>query len=180
MSRSTSGPMSRSTSGATTGDPGKKLRLEDFLPYRLSILSNRISRAIANSYGQRFGLTIREWRIMAVLGETPNISAGELAERTAIDKVAVSRAVRSLLGRGRLLRRFSTEDRRRSVLRLSKAGERLYDEIAPIAQGYEKSLLARLSANEQRQLDKALTRLMEIQPEVDAEIFSRRGPPATE
>lgn len=167
--------MPRSTSGSTTGDPEKKLRLEEFLPYRLSILSNRISGAIANIYGQRFGLTIREWRIMAVLGETPNISAGELAERTAIDKVAVSRAVRSLLGRGRLLRRFSTEDRRRSVLRLSKSGERLYGEIAPMAQSYENTLLARLSANERHQLDKALTRLMEVQPEVDAEIFSRRG-----
>lgn len=172
--------ISRSKSGSTNGGAGKKLRLEEFLPYRLSILSNRISGAIANSYGRRFGLTIREWRIMAVLGETPDISAGELAERTAIDKVAVSRAVRSLLGRGRLLRRFSTEDRRRSVLRLSKAGERLYGEIAPMAQNYENTLLARLSANERHQLDKALTRLMEIQPEVDTEIFSRPGQPSAQ
>ncbi len=172
--------MPGSISRSTVADSAKKLRLEDFLPYRLSILSNRISGAIANSYGRRFGLTIREWRIMAVLGETPDISASELAERTAIDKVAVSRAVRSLLGKGRLLRRFSVEDRRRSVLRLSKAGEKLYGEIAPMAQSYEKTLLARLSVNEQRQLNKALTRLMEVQPEVDAEIFSRRGLPTTQ
>lgn len=156
---------------AMTKAPAEKLRLEDFLPYRLSVLSNRISGAIATSYGQRFGLSIRDWRIMAVLGETPDISAGELAERTAIDKVAVSRSVNRLLSDGRLLRRFSADDRRRSVLRLSKAGERLYAEIAPMAQGYERALLARLSPNEQRQLDRMLSRLMEIQPEVDAEIF---------
>lgn len=151
----------------------EKLRLQDFLPYRLSILSNRISGAIADSYETRFNLTMREWRIMAVVAESPEISAGQVAERTAMDKVAVSRAVSRLLADGRLLRHFSATDRRRSVLRLSKAGERLYAQVVPLARDYEAALLALLSPEEEHQLDRMLTRLMEIQPEVNREIFAK-------
>ena len=46
-----------------------QLVLEDFLPYRLAILSNTVSGTIAETYAQRFGLTIPEWRVIAVLGE---------------------------------------------------------------------------------------------------------------
>ena len=80
------------------------LDLEHFLPYRLSVLSNRISQDIARLYADRFGLGITEWRVLAVLGRHPGISAREVAERTAMDKVAVSRAVASLLAAGRITR----------------------------------------------------------------------------
>ena len=87
------------------------LELERFLPYRLSVLSNRISDAIAREYSQRFALGVTEWRVMAVLGRWPGLSASDVARRTAMDKVAVSRAVARLLdGIGR--------DERASLFRL--------------------------------------------------------------
>ena len=67
------------------------------MPYRLSVLTNRVSNAIARHYSERFSLSIPEWRVIAVLGQTPGLSAREVAERTAMDKVQVSRAVQSLL-----------------------------------------------------------------------------------
>ena len=78
------------------------LDLEHFLPYRLSVLSNRISQDMASLYAERFNLSITEWRIIAILGRYPDLSANEVAERTAMDKVAVSRAVASLLKQKRL------------------------------------------------------------------------------
>ncbi len=107
--------------------PHAQLDLEHFLPYRLSVLANRVSGTLARAYSQRFGLTVTEWRIMAVLGRYPGLSANELAERTAMDKVAISRAVARLLESGDLLRSFDRADRRRSKLRLSKAGFAIYD-----------------------------------------------------
>ncbi|MET0550795.1 MAG: helix-turn-helix domain-containing protein, partial [Xanthomonas sp.] len=86
---------------APTPDP-PSLDLERFLPYRISVLSNRISQEIARLYAGRFGLNVTEWRLLAVLGRFPDLSATELAERTAMDKVAVSRAVASLVAEGRL------------------------------------------------------------------------------
>ena len=81
-----------------------RLDLDAFMPYRLSVLTNRVSSAIARHYSERFGLSIPEWRVMAVLGETPGLSARDVAERTAMDKVQVSRAVQSLLAAKRLTR----------------------------------------------------------------------------
>ena len=54
-------------------------------------------RAIAAAYFAHFGLTIPEWRVMAVLAANPGLSAAEVTARTAMDKVAVSRAVATLL-----------------------------------------------------------------------------------
>ena len=135
------------------------LELERFLPYRLSVLSNRISQDIAALYGERFGLTVTEWRILAVLGRYPALSATEVAERTAMDKVAVSRAVGGLLASGRLRRRADGADRRRSRLRLSAAGYRVYDEIVPLALAYERQLLEGLDRDERAALRRLLERV---------------------
>ena len=135
------------------------LDLECFLPYRLSVLSNRISQAIARIYQQRFGLDVTEWRIMAVLGRYPDRSASEVAERTAMDKVAISRGVARLLDRGLLTRAVHEDDRRRSVLALSPAGTAVYDEIAPLALDYERRLLAELAEDEREWLQRLLARL---------------------
>ena len=116
------------------------LELERFLPYRLSVLSNRISDAIAREYSQRFGLGVTEWRVMAVLGRYPGLSASQVAQRTAMDKVAVSRAVARLLAAGRLSRAAPDGDPPRSVLRLSAAGQAIHDEVVPQALAFERRL----------------------------------------
>lgn len=138
----------------------KTLQLETFLPYRLSVLSNTVSLAIAGAYQERFGLTIPEWRVIAILARTPNLSAAEVAQRTAMDKVAVSRAVTTLLGAKRIERKITKSDRRRSALRLSKAGERVYAEVVPFALAYERALLQPLSDAERETLDSALRILL--------------------
>lgn len=135
------------------------LDLERFLPYRLSVLSNRISQEIARLYARRFSLNVTEWRLLAVLGRFPDLTATELVERTAMDKVAVSRAVASLLADGRLIRKVDGADRRRTRLRLSAKGYRIYDEIAPLALEYQRGLLAGLSPQERSALDALLDRL---------------------
>ena len=139
------------------------LLLGDFLPYRLSVLSNRISRAIADGYEEQFQLSLPEWRVMAVLGGEPELSAAQVAERTAMDKVAVSRAVNKLLESGRLERHFAASDKRRSVLTLSEGGKAIYRDIIPIALGYERKILDKLSINERETLSVLLDKLVDIQ-----------------
>ena len=135
------------------------LELERFLPYRLSVLSNRISQDIARLYAERFGLGITQWRILAVLGRYPDLSATQVAERTAMDKVAVSRAVAGLLEAGLLRRRAHGADRRRSVLELSARGYRVFDEVAPLALAYERRLLAGLDPADRAALHHLLDKL---------------------
>lgn len=145
------------------------LELEHFLPYRLSVLSNRVSGAIARVYSERFDLGVTEWRVMAVLGRYPGLSASEVAQRTAMDKVAVSRAVASLLDSGRLERETHGDDRRRSVLRLSDAGQAIYREVAPMAIDFEQRLLAGMDAAERALLFRLLDRLDELELQAEAE-----------
>ena len=137
-----------------------ELILEDFLPYRLSILSNTVSTTIAHAYEKRFGLSIPEWRVIAILGRFPGLSAVEVAERTLMDKVAVSRAVTKLVKNGRIDREFADADRRRSILNLSAEGRRVHDEIAPLALRFERELLEGLDEGEIEALDRIMDRLL--------------------
>lgn len=136
-----------------------KLDLEHFLPYRLSVLSNTVSSALAGAYARRFGLTIPQWRVVAVLARSPGLSAAGVAERTAMDKVAVSRAVTGLARSGRVRRVLAAKDRRRSVLTLTARGRAVYRQIVPLALAYERRLLGELSPAEQAQFDRLLGRL---------------------
>ena len=136
-----------------------RLELDRFLPYRLSVLSNRVSQTIAGAYARRFGIGVTEWRVIAVLGRYPALSANQVAARTAMDKVAVSRAVAGLLEAGLLRRRAHGADRRRSVLELSARGYRVYDEVAPLALAYERRLLAGLDPADRAALHHLLDKL---------------------
>lgn len=140
---------------------GGALHLERFLPYRLSVLTNTVSAALAEEYSGRFHLSIAEWRVMAVLAQSPGLSAAEVAVRTAMDKVAVSRAVAGLMDAGRLRRRQAASDRRRLALELTRAGRHVYGQIVPWALEYERRLLEALTDAEITALDAALTSLIE-------------------
>jgi len=110
-------------------------------------------------YAERFNLGITEWRIIAILGRYPDLSANEVAERTAMDKVAVSRAVASLLKQKRLKRKFDKNDLRRSVLSLSAAGEKIYAQVAPLARQLQNALLADFDDKERVLLNLLLDKL---------------------
>ena len=133
--------------------------LDRLFSYRLSVLSNRISGAISREYHRRFGLAITEWRVMAVLGRFPGLSAREVTERTAMDKVAVSRAVARLLERGFIKRDTHGDDRRRSVLALSAAGFEVYETVAPMVVEITRKLMSVLTEEEEQVLERLITRL---------------------
>ncbi len=137
-----------------------ELRLEDFLPYRLAVLSNTVSTTVARAYDKRFSVSIPEWRVIAVLGRFPGLSAVEVAGRTLMDKVAVSRAVTKLIKNGRIDREFADSDKRRSILNLSEDGKKLHDEIAQLALQFERDLLHGFSEEELDDLNSVMERLL--------------------
>ena len=138
------------------------LLLEEFLPYRLSYLTNMISQDLAKLYTDKFGISHTEWRVMAVLGISSGVSAALVAEKTAMDKVAVSRAINSMIKAGLVSRIFADDDKRRSELTLSDKGQKAYEKIVPLVQSYEKTLLEALSNDEQKSLDSVLGKLTEF------------------
>lgn len=124
------------------------LKLDDFLPYRLSLTSNRVSDAVASSYRALFGLRIAEWRLVAVVAEGQGLTQQALGVATRMDKVTVSRAAIALVERGLLDRRSNPADQRSHLLSLTRAGRALYDEVAPKALEMEARLFAGFTAAE--------------------------------
>jgi DNA-binding MarR family transcriptional regulator len=137
-----------------------RLRLDDYLPYRLSVASNEVSRLIARAYEDRFGLTIPQWRVICVLAEDGPSTPQAIVARTATDKVVVSRSAQALTTR-RLVRRIpSAEDRRSHHLELTETGQDLHSDVAPLAIAYEQKVIAGLDPSEIESL-KRLLRTME-------------------
>ena len=127
---------------------GARLVLDDFIPYRLSVTSNLVSDVIARTYEALFGLTIPEWRLVAVVAEHGGITQQAVGARTRMDKVTVSRAAIALAGRGLMARRPHPDDRRSHLLDLTDTGRQLYAAVAPEALALEKRLFGRLDADE--------------------------------
>jgi DNA-binding MarR family transcriptional regulator len=145
-----------------TGPPptdGAALDLEHFVPFRLSVLANRVTRSVARVYARRFQLSAPEWRTMAVLGRFGPMTANSVVERTAMDKVRVSRAVARLLAHERITRRTDPDDRRRAILDLTAEGRAVYSAIVPMVLAVESELLGMLAAEERRQLGEILDKL---------------------
>jgi len=144
---------------AVPGSNGKHLDLDRFVPYRLSMLTNRVSNAIGRFYSERFGLSVAEWRVMAVLGQASGLSAGEVARRTEMDKVQVSRAVAGLVRRRSVQKQSDSSDGRVTRLALSARGRAIYEQIVPHALELEEQFLSTLAARERETFNRLLGKL---------------------
>jgi DNA-binding MarR family transcriptional regulator len=135
------------------------LNLETYLPYRLSVASNKVSALIAKSYESRFGLTIPQWRTLVILSEGQALSQKDLVARSAMDKVTISRAVTALVARGLLARESLKRDKRVDVLTLSDAGRAIVAEVVPMVLEFEASLIAVIGQSDAKILDVMLRKL---------------------
>ncbi|WP_333572158.1 MarR family winged helix-turn-helix transcriptional regulator [Sphingomonas sp.] len=135
------------------------LKLNDFLPYRMSIASNAVSDAVASAYRTLFGLRIPEWRLVAVLAEGGAMSQQALCGRTRMDKVTVSRAAIGLVERGLIARAANPIDQRSHLVALTPEGWQLYEQVAPKALELERRLFASFSDAEKEQLAAMLERI---------------------
>jgi DNA-binding MarR family transcriptional regulator len=136
-----------------------EFHLELFLPYRLSVLANRLSREFARRYQDEFGLSIPEWRVIAVLGAFAPLSSNEIGDKTEMDKAKVSRAVAALMKSGRIERAAHPTDQRLIQLTLSRQGRKIYEAIVPRALELEAALTESMSRKELAQIHELLDRL---------------------
>lgn len=135
------------------------LKLDSYLPYRLSVASNAVSGLIARAYEDRFGLTVPQWRVICVLAEDGGMTQVQIVARTVMDKVTVSRAAQGLVKRRLITRAENKSDGRSHVLTLTREGRGLHGEIAPLALAYEAALIAGLAPEDVTLLKRLLARL---------------------
>ncbi|HEX7007513.1 MAG TPA: MarR family winged helix-turn-helix transcriptional regulator [Alphaproteobacteria bacterium] len=123
------------------------------------VLSSWISRAFDARLAREFDVSPPEWRVLLTLAQRPGASANEITEAWAMEKMAVSRAVRRLERMGRICRRVDGADRRRYALDLTPAGRSLYRRILPVANARYREITGVLSHAERATLRRALAKL---------------------
>jgi DNA-binding MarR family transcriptional regulator len=135
--------------------------MQTFFPYRLAVLAEDVSRAVAAIYQDRFALSRNEWRVLAGLAQREAATATELGEYSTLDKMQVSRALADMEGRGLIVRAEGRADRRTKQVKLTAKGRRLFETIVPLVQAREAALLAALTEEQRQVLRAAIDRLTE-------------------
>jgi DNA-binding MarR family transcriptional regulator len=144
---------------ADEGSGAGDFRLEEFLPYRLSVAAETVTHLIARHHLVQSDLAMPEWRLLAAVGRFGVLSPTVAGERTSMDKVKVSRAAAGLVGRGLLKQTHDPADGRGRLLRLTRKGAAIYAGIGPMARSIESSLAPSLTKAEWGALHKALGKL---------------------
>jgi DNA-binding MarR family transcriptional regulator len=152
-------------------ESSKKFELNSYFPCQLATLTQSIMRSVASLFEERYGISLPEWKVLAIIRENPNMSAVSVACLAQMDTVAVSRAVTKLLDRGLVFREIDSEDRRCSVLHVTEEGREMHDQIAPLATELEANLLEGLSDDEQRVFAKAI-RVLHAKAKVFTDAYS--------
>jgi DNA-binding MarR family transcriptional regulator len=142
---------------AVLSEPGDRLALETFLPYRIMRASEMVSRRFAALYKERHGLTRPEWRTFATVGEFGSVTATAIGAHSSMHKTKVSRAIRSLEDRGWLTRRADECDRRIEHIELTREGARRYRDLVVLAREFEAELRDLLGSKGLSDLDGGLT-----------------------
>jgi DNA-binding MarR family transcriptional regulator len=135
-------------------------KLEDFIPYKMSVVANRVSQSIGKLFDEKFNLQIPEWRILMALYAYGDLVFADVVERTSMDKARVSRAHRRLMDLGMIDPVDDPMDARKLILSLTDKGARICADILPEAAARESWFLAALEPHEHRQLDVILDKLM--------------------
>jgi len=155
----------RAPEAASVDSPGGRFGVDGFdltgfFPYRLAVLAERVSLAVAGLYADRFDLTRAEWRVIAALGANPTMAAKDIGPYSTLDKMQVSRAVARLEERGLVRREEDTTDRRAKILSLTPAGRALHRKIVPLVRAREDWLLGDLAPAERAAFEAAMTRVL--------------------
>jgi DNA-binding MarR family transcriptional regulator len=158
---------------ATSETQAATLKLEEFLPHRLNVLSSLVSQALTRVYGRRYGIGIPEWRVLVTLGQYGVMTGKAIGEHTHMHKTKVSRAVAQLEERKFLSRRANREDLREAFLSLTAAGRAVYEEAAPIALEFTNRLAEVVPPADRAALDRAIKQLTERSAKLVAEIEGR-------
>ncbi len=135
--------------------------LDQFFPYRLAVLSAKVSKGFAEEYGKAFGISLAEWRVIVHLAMAGKVSVREIYQRVDMDKSKVSRAASRLEAAGVILKKVNAQDKRLVELSLTPKGKRMMNRLAPMARDYEAQVLAVLSPQQRAALEDIFDTLLE-------------------
>jgi DNA-binding MarR family transcriptional regulator len=151
------------------------LKLEQFLPYQLQVMTTLMSQALSRLYARHHNLGIPEWRVLVVLGQFGWMNGKAICTHTHMHKTKVSRAVAILEGRRLVTRRANRADMRESLVSLTSAGRTIYEELAPHAVEFMRRLTEILAPSDREAFYRAIKQLTDRAAQLVAEAIEEDG-----
>ena len=134
-------------------------QLESLVSFRLRLLANLYTKASASAYERGFGLTLNEWRIIALLSSAGKLSISRLADQAQFDRGLTTRVIATLIKHQFVKKERDTQDGRGEIASLTVQGQELVSEVAPLAAQRNEELLSCLTKNERVIFDGILNKL---------------------
>lgn len=145
------------------------LNLTQFFPYQLAKLQAMISDSIAEIYLGEFNLSKQEWRVLAILANESSLNAKEIGNKTNLEKMPTSRAIKKL-AQSKLLEKVSnTKDKRSTLLTLTEKGQTLFNQLAPLVKAREQEILSVLNSQERATLNETFRKLEKITEQISTQ-----------
>lgn len=135
------------------------ITIRELLSYRLHVVANLLSRGAEMRYRREHGVSLWEWRTVALLGVSAPLSLNDLAQAAGVDKAQMSRVVSGLTARGLVSRDADSRDARAVQLALTARGRKLYKGLIRSAIARDTAFLESLSSQERKVLDGVLVKL---------------------
>ncbi|WP_378943242.1 MarR family winged helix-turn-helix transcriptional regulator [Paracoccus sp. R86501] len=129
-------------------DGTRILDIDHYAPFLLNAVSNAWSRNTSAIYRRDFGLSLVDWRIIAMLNIEPGITASRICDVIRLDKAAVSRSLKHLSEKELLRTQQPSNDPRKRLWWLSEAGLKTHDTLLAVALSCEEGLLSGVAAGD--------------------------------
>ncbi len=136
--------------------------IKDLLSYRMNTVTNLMQKSAQLRYKNEFGLSIGQWRAIALLAIDSPLTLNELARNAGLDRGQMSRIIKGLTESGLVLREKSPKGGKQIDLSLTHAGERIYNRVIAAAIERDEAFLACLSESELETFNAALKRLRAV------------------
>ena len=133
--------------------------IDDLLLYRINRLLSIGGAPVIRLCEGRYGITRREWRVIAALAQYEALMSSELAQHAQLDRARTSKAITTLVQKKLIHRQVQANDRRRAQLTLTGSGRELYDTMFPQVLEIHGGLVSVLTADEIAVFDILLSKL---------------------
>lgn len=135
------------------------MHIETFFPYRLAVVAEGFARQLMAVYGHEYGLSREEWRLLFLLEDAGSLDSTQIAQRTSLDKVQVSRAASRLEKKGLITRDILSADRRLRNYAVTVEGKTLFRQAFVRVEERTKSILNAITDEDRKALERGIEAL---------------------
>jgi len=159
----------------TEEEADTELAFEQFLTYRILSLTSRLNRQAVQILDEACGLRLPEWRCLAMIGRHKKLNLFNISEIAGMDRAQVTRSIQSLVEKDYVVTERASLDRRTVSAKLTKAGQRLYDQTYPVMEQRQLRLLSALSPSDRKAFNRILERLNDSLADWEEEWFNNEA-----